>query len=264
MPHPPLLIPKIGGANLERVLDTKAAMEEVSLAIIAAKPESIIFISPHSPIASGRFTVKTGPRLEGSFADFGHPEIIFSVKNDVPIARAIIKGAAAKGIEVISLEEKGHAHLSRLDHGVMVPLNFLAKWIDLPIVSISVSDLNLLDHFELGKAVATVSNEIGGRIALIASGDLSHRLTVDSPISYNPRGKEFDLAVKRLVEKADLEGLMRMDPDLIEEAGECGLRSFTILAGAFFDVSYQTHTYSYEGPFGVGYLVASLTPTGRE
>ena len=49
-----------------------------------------------------------------------------------------------------------------------------------------------------------------------------------------------------------------MDERLCSRAGECGLRSFIMMAGALngFDVSTTVH--SYEGPFGVGYMVAEV------
>jgi AmmeMemoRadiSam system protein A len=48
-----------------------------------------------------------------------------------------------------------------------------------------------------------------------------------------------------------------MDPKLCEEAGECGYRSILIMSGVLSGLQYQSHLYSYEGPFGVGYACAS-------
>jgi len=48
--------------------------------------------------------------------------------------------------------------------------------------------------------------------------------------------------------------------DLYPEAGECGLRSFCFLLGILeaSGISWQPEILSYEGPFGVGYLVANF------
>ena len=49
-----------------------------------------------------------------------------------------------------------------------------------------------------------------------------------------------------------------MDKNLIEEAGECGYKSIIILLGALSLVpNFKFEILSYEGPFGVGYLVAN-------
>ncbi|MFH1207865.1 MAG: hypothetical protein V1668_04725 [Patescibacteria group bacterium] len=44
----------------------------------------------------------------------------------------------------------------------------------------------------------------------------------------------------------------------MEEAGECGLRSIIMLLGMLNTVSYEPELYSYEGPFGVGYMVTNF------
>jgi AmmeMemoRadiSam system protein A len=58
--------------------------------------------------------------------------------------------------------------------------------------------------------------------------------------------------------RLDTHAVLNLDEDLIEHAGECGLRSIVILLGALQGLSATPHILSYEGPFGVGYLVASF------
>ncbi len=48
-----------------------------------------------------------------------------------------------------------------------------------------------------------------------------------------------------------------MDRILLEGAAECGLRSFMTLGGFLGDdAQVNPEILSYEGPFGVGYMVA--------
>jgi len=55
----------------------------------------------------------------------------------------------------------------------------------------------------------------------------------------------------------DFTGLSAMDPILLEGAAECGLRSFITLGGFLGDDALvEPQVLSYEGPFGVGYMVA--------
>ena len=56
----------------------------------------------------------------------------------------------------------------------------------------------------------------------------------------------------------DIDGILSMEAELIERAGECGLRSSIILLGVLDGLKVKPEILSYEGPFGVGYLVASF------
>ncbi len=61
-----------------------------------------------------------------------------------------------------------------------------------------------------------------------------------------------------LIESGDVEGLFNMDPVMVEEGGECGLRSIIIAMGTLDGYDLHPRVLSYEGPFGVGYGVAIL------
>ncbi|WP_176230498.1 hypothetical protein [Candidatus Hakubella thermalkaliphila] len=64
-----------------------------------------------------------------------------------------------------------------------------------------------------------------------------------------------------IVRSGDLASLTTLDADLIESAGECGLRPLITLHGCLDRKNYQCEFLSYEGPFGVGYLVAQVNTT---
>jgi aromatic ring-opening dioxygenase LigB subunit len=56
-----------------------------------------------------------------------------------------------------------------------------------PIVILSLSYLSYEAHRLAGQAVRAAADRTGRRIAFIASGDMSHRLTPDAPAGYSPR-----------------------------------------------------------------------------
>ncbi|MCL5291181.1 MAG: AmmeMemoRadiSam system protein A, partial [Actinobacteria bacterium] len=145
-----------------------------------------------------------------------------------------------------------------LDHGIMVPLYYIFKEIEVPIVSLAISYLGFEKHYSLGIAVRRASDILNRRAVYLASGDLSHRLTPGAPAGYNLRGEEFDNLLVNLVRTGDFAGLLSIDRDLAESAGECGLRPIISLAGLFNGYDVQTDVLSYEGPFGVGYLVSTV------
>ncbi len=79
-----------------------------------------------------------------------------------------------------------------------------------------------------------------------------------------PEGPVFDRQVTEALAAADFATLLRLPPDLCDKAGECGLRSLQIMSGALDGKAVESELLSYEGPFGVGYGVASFRVTGED
>ena len=78
-------------------------------------------------------------------------------------------------------------------------------------------------------------------------------LPSDSPYPYTPLGAEFDRELISILQSGKLEGLFNMDKVLVNESGQCGLRSLYVLAGAINSNEAKAELLSYEGPLGVGY-----------
>lgn len=251
-PHPPIIIPEIGQENLSQASQTVEAMKKLSQEFTEVKPETVIIISPHGPVEMDRMVINVSPALAGDFMMFGS-DLAMSFKADLDIAKSIQKKSEETEITV------GFVENIPLDHGALVPLYYLTKNLpDVNLAPIAFSYLNYQDHFKFGKAIGNVVCKIDKKIAFVASGDLSHRLTPDAPAGYSSRGKEFDKKLVELIKAKDVKGILNLDPNLIEEAGECGLRSIIILFGVLDGLNWQPEILSYEGPFGVGYLVANF------
>ena len=125
---------------------------------------------------------------------------------------------------------------------------------------IAIGFLPLRKLFEFGQALAKTTDRLGRKVCLLASADMSHRLTQDAPSGFSPRGKEFDEQLVKLVENYDVNGILNFDEELAEEAGQDALWSIAILLGALAGKIVKPEILSYEGPFGVGYMVAALEP----
>jgi len=252
-PHPPLLIPSIGRDSFSEVNLTVEAMNQLGDEIENSKIETIVIISPHGPVQMGCMSIVKSDYLEGSFLQFGDSTLM-KFENDIDLGIDIKKIADTKKISVEMINSGIF-----LDHGAMVPLYFLTKHNPkIKIVLIAFSYLDYQKHFEFGEAVYEAIESEDKNIALIASGDLSHRLTLDAPAGYSPKGKEFDELLIKLLEENKSGEILNLDSNLIEEAGECGLRSIIILLGALSLLKYKFEKLSYEGPFGVGYLVGKF------
>src|ERR1035438_3099056 len=147
-----------------------------------------------------------------------------------------------------------------LDHGALVPLCYLvsAGW-NGPTVIVGLNFPGEGGLEELGDAIAAAAKGLGRRTAIIASGDMSHRLLPAAPAGYDPEAHRFDEAFVGLLREGAFGDLTRIDPDLQERAAEDVVDSTRVaLAASGHRTAGHHEVLSYEGPFGVGYAVAIL------
>lgn len=262
VPHPPLIIPAVGGGRERDIQDTIDAYDEVGRRVAELAPETLVISTPHSIMYRDYIHVSPGSGAQGSFAQFGASRAAYACDYDRAFVRALCTAADAAGISAGVTGERDPS----LDHATMIPLHFIWKaWpegrVRPKVVRIGLSGLSPAVHYRLGQCVQKVADDLGRKVVYIASGDLSHKLTADGPYGRAPEGPEFDERIIRIFRTGDFLGLLTMDPGFAERAAECGLRSFQIMAGALDRTSVAAELLSYEGPFGVGYGVAAFTPT---
>ncbi|MEK7280869.1 MAG: AmmeMemoRadiSam system protein A, partial [Chloroflexota bacterium] len=199
--------------------------------------------------------VLTAPNCRGDLRRWGSHTPAVKYENEPSLVTALTQKCQAEGIPLRSIEERRY----NLDHGVMVPMYFLGRGLgEVALVPLTFSWLPLSLHHSFGQVLGRVAQDSSKRVAIIASGDLSHRLIPDAPAGYHPQSHLFDERLTHAVARWDTAAILNLDPDLIDQAGECGLRSIVILIGALSEFKVKPQVLSYEGPFGVGYLVASL------
>ena len=257
-PHPPILIPEIGGSDSKKVEKTANALLDLGQKLNATEPDTIIIISPHGLLYPDRMNVCGMEKLFGNFGQFDHPEISFLFKNDLELAEKIDKAANKDEIETLLYHNGKNEY--ELDHGTLVPLYFLTKNLDNPvkILPIAYSFQDRAKHYSFGQTIAEVCKNTYERIAIIASGDLSHRLFPQSFMDNTKAGIEFDKKLLRLIETNDIQEILNLDEEFVERAGECAYHSILILLGVIEKLNYQSKVLSYEGPFGVGYMVVNF------
>lgn len=271
VPHPPLIVPAVGRGQEARIQATIDAYGRAAQAVVDAQPDCLIVTSPHAPMFRDVFHVTTDSQLEGSMARFNAPHERMTATCDIELAREILKHAQDAGIPAIGSD----LYRDDMDHGTYVPLYFVreavrkfgldasdieAGALSIPIVRIGLSGLSPKMHRALGKVILDAVEALGRRAAFVASGDLSHKLLPEGPYGFAPEGPVFDQRIGEVFESGDLDGLFDFDEEFCEAAAECGLRSFQIMAGALEEADLDVQLLSNEGPFGVGYAVAILTP----
>lgn len=252
VPHPPLLIPSIGKENLKQLNVTERAYLKLEEELYVSQPETIIIISPHGELREHSFTFNLCPEFKANFEEFGDMSTKLNLAGNVGLAHKI-KERTETGAPLQLASEPN------LDYGAAVPLYLLTRHLPkIKIIPLYHSGLDIHAHYNFGRTMKDGLLNSDCRIALIASGDLSHRLSKNAPAGYSPKGRKFDRKlIEHLLDKQTAE-IMKFDHELVAQAGECGLKSIVILLGILDGIEYQPELLSYEAPFGVGYLVMNF------
>ncbi len=252
-PHPPILIPAIGKENITKLQRTKKAMEELEKDLYIAQPDTLLIISPHGEMLADSFCLNVNQSYEANLKEFGDLVTKLSFAPNLNLMLKIRESAQEKKLPVALQTEPV------LDYGAAVPLYYLTK--HLPQIKIAPVSFSLLDnktHLDFGYLLKERIMEANDRVAVIASADLAHTLSSDSPGGFSPQAKIFDEQIIENLKSHNTTGIVNLDPEMAKAAAECGYRSILILLGLLQRVNYELKLLSYEGPLGIGYLVANF------
>lgn len=236
MCHAPIVVPAVGGAEAARCRRTTRAMREVAARLVAARPDRVVLISPHSPRHRTTLAAWSG-RHQGDLAAFRAPQ----VRVDLPDAPEV---AATLGLPTLDGRE-------RLDHGAVVPLSFLveAGWQG-PTAILALPWTEGAEE-AAGRALATLP----GRTAVVASGDMSHALSPSAPAGFHPDAAAFDAAFVDALRRDD-DDAARTPPH--RAVAHEDVVASTAVALAAVPTRRNAEVVAYEAPFGVGYTEAVL------
>ena len=264
LPHPPLIVPQVGRGTQQQVQKTIDAYREAAAWIVSLSPDTVIVISPHAEMHGDYIQLSPGGQAKGNLGQFGAREISFEISYDEELTRQIAGLAHTQGLPAGTQGEREPA----LDHGTMVPLHFLreAAGGSLPyrFVRIGLSGLPFEAHYRLGTLISRAVDTLGRKVCVIASGDLSHYLKKDGPYGFRQEGPQYDAQVMDILSRGAFDELLKMPEAFCGQAGECGQRSFLIMAGCLDGFRVEARQLSYEGVTGVGYGVCLLKPIERD
>jgi AmmeMemoRadiSam system protein A/AmmeMemoRadiSam system protein B len=252
-PHPPIMVPEVGGESCVEVQNSISAMAELTQRVIDSGAETVILISPHAPLEAVAFVAYEGPKLYGDFSTFRAPETSVEAPLDGELLSEITRAADQHNLITLRVLD------TDLDHGTAVPLYFLQRkgW-NGKVVALGYSFLSDEHHLRFGNCIRQAIATLRRPVAFIASGDLSHRLKPGAPAGFNPEAHRFDEAVVEAIRSCRPHRIATIGEDVRRLAGECGYRSMLVALGVVEDAKPSCEVLSYEAPFGVGYLVAQL------
>lgn len=248
-PHPPIIVHEVGKGREAVSEKTVNAMKTLSRILIDNEPDLLFILTPHHHYHRGLHVI-AGEQYNGNLAMFGAPEIEISLEGSLQAGDRLI--SHLQDFVPVTIEKQREVVL---DHASIVPLTFLLQsWVKKPRLLIA-NPIGLSPEEALQTGYALQELEDGNTTwGLLASGDLSHRLTSDAPAGFHPDGSKFDSMVVRALNTNNPELLLKLPDKFIENAGECGLRSALIFLGV--NIKVPPRVLSYEGPFGVGYCVS--------
>ncbi len=262
MPHPPMAIPEVGKEETVKIQATVKALDAVSQSFKESTVQTVVIISPHGLGFDDSITMSVHPRLRGTMAAFGAPDLSLAFETDGLLLRMIDKQAERLGINLIKMtDDKAKSlrfHLT-LDYGALVPLYYLHKaGFRGQIIHLSCGPVPYEEMYTFGKAVQSATAIVDKKIGIIASGNLSHCMTEVIPNQIQPRAAEFDRFIVEALNKGDFKTLMNVDRALASEIDECGLRPIFFLMGVLGGKPIASQVLSYEAPLGVGYAVVKF------
>lgn len=254
MPHPPVLVSDVGRGREKEAKASLAGLagivERLKDMKDKGRPDCLLILSPHQPYVDGAIYFNTAGVVKGGLGRFGAPHISFLLTR-TPYLEDLASFLMTRGLVVTGgvMDKLGS------DHGTLVPLHFLSPCFDdmPPVILANPIGLSPEKALDLGRALADFDTG-GQRWALLASGDLSHRLLPEGPGGFDPQGPLFDQDVVRALNEGSVKDLLADWPqERLIRAGECGYRSALTLLGL---IDGPAEVLSYEGPFGVGYCNA--------
>ncbi len=278
-PHGFTIIPEMS-PDADGGLQTRAAMEELSRRIAAAKPDVVVIAGPHGFRVDGSIVLASVGRGAGALR-WGGRQVEMSVPVDLAMTDAIAASARAKGV---SIAMAGYAGNSRsqsampIDWGVITPLWYAGHGRNMigygdvlagapegpegpPVVIASPSRfLPRQDLIAFGEAISEAAARDGRRVAFIASCDWGHRHLESGPYGYHPASAIVDQKVLKAVTENSLLDLMSISDEEAGDAAIDGLWQALMLAGVLIKTPMTVDVISYEAPTYYGMIVASYAP----
>ncbi len=245
-PHPPIIIPEVGRGKEQEASKTIEGMKQLARKTAQMAPDTLVILTPHSH-SRGVLTVASNHHWNGNLSQFGCADVQLTIQSNTSLVNKISEeiGLSRKNLE--------------MDHGTLVPLYYIQKEHEVfSIVLIGVGPSQSDALLSVSQSLGDLFRKQDEKILILASGDLSHRLKQDGPYGLHPSGPLFDQLVVKAFREKDLDQLKSIEPQIRENAAECGLNPFLAANEMVKGLDREIDLLSYEGPFGVGYLTAFI------
>lgn len=248
VPYSPLLLSSVNKNSAGQLVNTLKAYEKLKHDIKAEQIDTIVLLSPVGIIQDKVFILNVLPEFTCQFEDFGDFVTNFTVAGNIQLAQFIkTKLDNNPMIQLTSADP--------LDYGSSVPMSFFTQALPkIKVLPLYAPHSNLTELFAFGKKIKKELELSSEKIAIVASVNLSQRLSKDSPAGYSRQARAWDKKIIKALAGLDNKTILEQSDEVRADVAELGLNQIALLMGILDDFKKTGHQLAYEAPWGVGLL----------
>jgi 2,3-dihydroxyphenylpropionate 1,2-dioxygenase len=248
--HAPALFLRQPGEDPAQLDATIAAMRRLGRVLDDTKPDALIVVGldhleAFSLDVSPAFAVVVGPEVVGSF---GSKQ--YRVRVHQELARAILNGCLKRDFDI------AFCHKAFMGHAFVVPFEYILGERQIPIVPLFVNVYvpplpQPSRAYQLGRAIGEIVTERSERIAILASGGMSHYPGTEK---YGYPDFDFDQYLLQVIKRGELSSLLRLSSEKLDETGETELLTWYTVFGVIGNQCGQVLSYQPTWHHGLGVI----------
>ena len=227
--HTPYMFTRPPDENPEQLDQAGRAMNELGKVLDETKPDVIIFlgadhVETFSVSCVPTFCIVAGDTAHAKFAGRDHK---------LPIHRQMAEDILDKLVREHNFDIS-YSEDAELGHAFSIPFEYVIGQRNIPVIpfftNVYVPPLPTAKRCEaLGKALAQIVKGRKERVAIIASGGMSH---FPGTTKYLHPEFDFDRWLVSQMEAGNIDALLNMTPEQLDEVGNTELLSWAVMFGA--------------------------------
>ena len=249
--HTPYMFTRPPDEDPQQLDQAGRAMEELGKALDESKPDAIIFlgadhVETFSVTCIPSFAIIAGSRAIARFAGREH---------NLPIHREMAEDILNKLVVDYNFD-MAYSEDAELGHAFSIPFEYVIGKRNIPVIpfftNVYVPPLPTPRRCEaLGKAIADIVKGRKERVAIIASGGMSH---FPGTQKYNFPEFDFDRWLLSELETGNTDALLQMTGTQLDEVGNTELLSWAVMFGAIGKVPGELIDYLPTWHHGLGIM----------
>ncbi len=246
-----------------------AGFRELGSRAKAIGVETFVIFDTHWIVNQG-FHLNAKSRHEGIFTSHELPHMLYDMEygydGDNELGKLIVEKVNAAGFRGIAHDTANMA----VEYGSLLPMHFINEGSFARVLPIATNQFASIEEGrKMGEAVAEAIAASGRKVAVYASGSLSHAFA-DNAVSHDYLNKvngefnrQMDIRVLELWRNGEWLPFLEMLPDYaVHCQGECGMIDTAMLFGALGWDTYSGHTEvltPYFGSSGTGQTIVDFS-----
>jgi aromatic ring-opening dioxygenase LigB subunit len=264
LPHGAEAIPQLAGNKLQSFSETTRGLRFISEIMRKKRIDTVVVATPHNLRLRGKIGVILTEFAEGTLRN-QNASVQIRAQCNRALAEDILRRAEKDKLPVVGVNygtSEGEASCMPLDWGTLIPLWFFRCQMGTPkMVLVTPSrEIPLQNLVRFGNIIAEAAERRKNRVAFVASADQAHTHDKKGPYGFHKDSAKFDQLIVDAVKENKVESILKLDPQLIENAKPDSIWQISILVGVLKRVPMQSEFVSYQAPTYFGMLCAAYFP----